>query len=35
LRVSTLTPDQQAMLAAWQQHTYAELLPLPSIEPSG
>jgi hypothetical protein len=26
LRVSTLTPDQQAMLAAWQQHTYAEFV---------
>jgi len=24
--VSTLTPDQQAMLAAWQQHTYAEFV---------
>jgi carboxymethylenebutenolidase len=21
-----LTPDQQAMLAAWQQHTYAEFV---------
>jgi len=26
LRVSTLTPDQQAMLAAWQLHTYAEFV---------
>jgi hypothetical protein len=24
--VSTLTPDQQAMLAAWQLHTYAEFV---------
>ena len=24
--MSTLTPDQQAMLAAWQQHTYAEFV---------
>ena len=24
--MSTLTPDQQAMLAAWQQHTYAEFM---------
>jgi carboxymethylenebutenolidase len=24
--MSTLTPDQRAMLAAWQQHTYAEFV---------
>jgi hypothetical protein len=24
--VSTLTPDQQAMLPAWQLHTYAEFV---------
>jgi carboxymethylenebutenolidase len=24
--MSTLTPDQQAMLATWQQHTYAEFV---------
>jgi len=24
--VSTLTPDQETMLAAWQQHTYAEFV---------
>ena len=24
--MSTLTPDQQAMLAAWQLHTYAEFV---------
>ena len=24
--MSTLTPDQETMLAAWQQHTYAEFV---------
>lgn len=24
--MNTLTPDQQAMLATWQQHTYAEFV---------
>jgi len=24
--MNKLTPDQQAMLAAWQQHTYAEFV---------
>ena len=24
--MNTLTPDQQSMLASWQQHTYAEFV---------
>jgi hypothetical protein len=26
LPMNTLTPDQQTMLATWQQHTYAEFV---------